>query len=54
MMDDPEYLGSVLKKIEIYEKNGIFMGEKLIATFESRRKPLNQKAVSKLIEHYLY
>ena len=53
MMDDPEYAEAALKKIETYEKNGIFIGENLIATFESRRKPLNQKIVNQLIERYL-
>ena len=52
MMDDPSYAEKVLQKLSTYEQNGIFPGEQLIITFETRKNPLNQKQISNLIEHY--
>lgn len=53
MMDDPAYVEKALKKIATYEQNGIFPGENLILTYETRMNPINQKVVRSLIEHYL-
>jgi hypothetical protein len=53
MMDDPQYVESAMKKIETYEKNGIFPGETLIMTFESKGNPINQSTVKLLIEKYM-
>lgn len=53
MMDDPSYAEKALKKLSTYEQNGIFPGEQLIVTFETRKNPLSQKQVLNFIEHYL-
>ena len=53
MMDDPDYAENALQKIELYEKNGIFPGEGLILTRETKKNPLNQKMVRLMIEHHL-
>ncbi len=53
MMDDPIYAEAAVKKIAIYEQNGIFPGENLIITYETRKNPINQKVVKGLIERYL-
>ena len=53
MMDDPTYVESAIKKIATYEQNGIFPGENLIMTFETRKNSINQRLVKGLIEHYL-
>lgn len=53
MMDDEEYCEKAIKKIETFEKNGIFPGENLILTYETRKHPLNIKIVEKLAEKYL-
>lgn len=53
MMDDPTYVEKALRKITSYEQNGIFIGDKLILTYETRKYPLNQKLVSMMIKHYL-
>lgn len=53
MMDDPEYAEAAVKKIITYEQNGIYPGEKLILTYETRKNPINQKVVKQLIEHFL-
>lgn len=53
MMDDPVYTEAAVKKIATYEQNGVFPGENLILTYETRKQPINQKLVRSLIEHYL-
>lgn len=50
MMDNPEYCKKALEKIDLYEQNGIFLGERLFATFESSMKPINLKSIEHLIE----
>lgn len=52
-MDDPVYARSALKKIETYEKNNIFPGEKLILTYETDRTVLHTKVIERLAEKYL-
>ena len=53
MMDEETYAESALQKIWTYEQNDIFPGEKLLITHETRKNPLNQKQIQKLIMHYL-
>lgn len=52
-MDDPEYARNAIRKIETYEKNGIFPGKNLILTFETSRDVLDMKVVQKLVREYL-
>lgn len=52
-MDDPEYARKAIRKIETYEKNGIFPGQRLILTFESSQDVLDMKIVEKLVKEYL-
>ena len=53
MLDNPSYAQSAVKKIEVYEKNGIFPGENLILTFESSCTVLNSEVMKSLAERYL-
>lgn len=53
MMDDTNYVESALQKIALYEQNGIFPGDNLILTYETRKNPINQKIVKLMIQHYL-
>ncbi len=53
MMDDFEYVERALKKIATYEQNGIFPGENLVLTYETRTNPINQKMIMLMIQHYL-
>lgn len=41
MMGDSDYVSNMMLKINTYERNGIFLGDKLICTFESTKRPLN-------------
>ena len=53
MMDDPSYVEKSLQKITLYEQNGIFPGENLILTYETRKNPMNQKIIRLMIQRYL-
>ncbi len=53
MMDNPEYARSAIRKINTYQMNGIFPGERLILTYETEHEVLNSALVNKLIEKYL-
>jgi len=53
MMDNPEYARTATKKIELYEKNGIFPGEKLILTFETSTQVMDKKILETLVQRYL-
>lgn len=50
IMDDPLYMERALHKIDAYAERGYVLGEKLIATFESRMVPLNTKTVDAIID----
>ena len=53
MMDDPVYLENAIKKIVAYEQNGIFPGDNLILTYETKKNVINQRLIKSMIEHYL-
>lgn len=53
MLDDCDYVMKTVKKIELYEKNCLFLGESLILTYETSKHPLNMKNVELLINKYL-
>ena len=52
-MDDSEYARKAIRKIETYEKNGIFPGKRLILTFETLQDGLDMKVVERLVKEYL-
>lgn len=49
MMDDSNYSERATQKIDSYASNGIFPGERLILTFESKKNPINIDNVEKMI-----
>lgn len=53
MMDNPEYAKSAVQKIELYEKNGLYPGERLILTFETSATIINTEILKKLTKRYL-
>lgn len=53
MMDDSEYLEGALHRIDMYEKNDIFPGDKLILSHETLKYPLNSRNIEKLIFQFL-
>ena len=52
-MDDPDYAQNAIRKIQLYEDNGIYPGERLILTFETGKTVLNMRLAEKLAERYL-
>ena len=52
-MDDPEYATTNVSRINFYEKNGVFKGDRLILTWETGKTPLDVKLVEQTIRHYL-
>lgn len=53
MMDDSKYSEKAVAKIELYEKSGIFPGDKLLMTFETSKSSINMKIFEKMIKKYL-
>lgn len=52
-MDDPEYINKNIYKLRLYEKNGIFVGDQLILTYETADQPLDMKHFEALIQRFL-
>ena len=53
MMDDTIYVQNAIKKIEAYEKNDIFPGERLILTFETSQSVLRNDIIETMVEKYI-
>ena len=49
-MDDPEYARKAIKKLEEYENNEIYMGERLFVTFETSNKILSTKEIERVLK----
>ena len=49
MMDNPDYCKNAIDRMELYEKNGIHLGERLFVSFESSLKPINTSWIDMLI-----
>ncbi|MCR4740183.1 MAG: hypothetical protein K5886_07970 [Lachnospiraceae bacterium] len=53
MMDKAEYARTAVKKVNNYQMNGIYPGERLILTFETEQDLLNSKMIKQLTDKYL-
>ena len=53
MMDDEQYCKKALEKIDFYKKNGIYLGDRLLASFESGTKPISMDVVEGLLNRFL-
>lgn len=53
MMDDPIYASAAISKIKTYEENGIYIGDRLILTFETKKSVLSTREIEREIEQYL-
>lgn len=51
-MDDPAYANVAINKIKTYEENGIFVGERLILTFETQSSVLNTGEISRIPQRH--
>ena len=52
-MDAPGYARKAIKKQQNYEKNNIFVGEKLILTYETEQNVIQTKDIERLAKKYL-
>ena len=52
-MDDPVYARRTVRKINAYENNGIYPGERLILTYETEQTILNTGKIEQLVKRYL-
>ena len=52
-MDDPAYARKAVNKILLYENNQIYVGEKLILTYETEQTVLNTRTIESMVERYL-
>ena len=53
-LEDPEYVANnFIPKLSEYFNFDILPGDKLLLTFESKRRPLDTTQVKRLIDHYL-
>lgn len=53
MMDNQEYCKKALQKIEMYEENHIYLGQRLFVSFESSNKPINLNQLASIISRHL-
>ncbi|MDD7025068.1 MAG: hypothetical protein PUI37_09435, partial [Oscillospiraceae bacterium] len=53
MIDKQEYARSAVRKIESYQKNDIYPGDRLILTFETEQRVLDSKEIEGLVNKYL-
>ncbi len=53
MMDNSEYMEAALSRIALYEKYGIFPGDRLLLSWETMTLPLNMKIVEKMLRRFL-
>ena len=50
LMDNSEYMDSVIYKLNTYERNGIYLGVNLFMTHETSNVPLNTRALDGMIK----
>lgn len=50
LMDNREYMDSVMYKLNSYERNGIYLGVNLFITHETSKMPLNTRAFDGMIK----
>lgn len=53
MMDKTIYFENTLRKLDVYQKNGILLGEGLILTYETSESPLDTSVLKKYVERFL-
>ncbi|MBR6626647.1 MAG: hypothetical protein IKL04_01510, partial [Lachnospiraceae bacterium] len=53
MLDNEGYAENVLFKLDTYERNGYFLGEKLFFTHETGKNPLNTKVLDNMLRRIL-
>lgn len=52
-VDEANYARNMVRKIQVYENNNIFQGERLILTYETEQTILNTGKIEQLVKRYL-
>lgn len=50
MMDNPEYCEMALRKLNYYTKNEIYLGDRLMISHETSKRPLETAVIEKIIQ----
>ncbi|MBE5934554.1 MAG: hypothetical protein E7262_02030 [Lachnospiraceae bacterium] len=53
LMDEENYFENTLKKLRLYHKNGIYEGDKLLLTYETKNLTIDMKDLENMIARYL-
>ncbi len=53
MMDVPSYLEKALERIDLYEQNGYYPGDKLLMTHETSENPIKTRKIEEIIKRFL-
>ena len=51
-MDDPGYVMDQTERLDIYERNGIYLGDRLFITHETLDEPLNMDVLNNIIDRF--
>lgn len=49
MMDNPQYAEKAVERVALYERNGIYLGKKLLVSCETTKHPLNMRILQEAI-----
>ena len=52
-MDDPAYARKFVRKMQAYESNDIFPGDRLILSYETEQSVLSTASIERLVDRYL-
>lgn len=52
MMDNPEYAQSAVRKIQSYERAGMYSGEQVLFSYETAQNPLDTRLIEQMVKHY--
>ena len=53
MMDDPEYSGKAVLKLQTYARNHIYPGKQLLMSFETSKTPLDISYIEKMLNEFI-
>ncbi len=52
-MDDADYVGETMEKLDVYERNGLVLGKNFVFTMETKARPLDSRRIQAVIDRYL-
>lgn len=52
-MDDADYVWETIEKLDVYERNGLVLGENFVFTMETGSHPLDSRRIQAVIDRYL-